>query len=368
MTEQEYKSFTEFINKILYEVMTLDDYENIVRRLGGIKKGNRYNTICHNIEGGKFNLQFHEESRVFTCFSECQCSYSLLSLVKRRFKLLNKTDSTILAMKWICEQIGVKFDFTSTTERDTSNLYDFSYLKKYTKIGRQAQELKVYDKSILNYFENKYHMSWVEDNITIETMEKYSIKWNSYHNSIIIPCYSRQGELIGIRERFINPSNEFKYLPLTLLNGTSFKFNTSQILFGLNHNQYAIMQKKKVILFEAEKSVLQCESYFPTFNYSLAMFGSNLSKENAKQILRLGIDEIIISLDADYHSVFDENGEFTKEFKKFKEKTYKIGDMFKSFCKVTSTIMYYDFIYKQSSTDKGSDYFKELYRNREELY
>ena len=39
MTEQEYEAFKNFINELLYERMTLDDYEIIMRRLGANKRG-----------------------------------------------------------------------------------------------------------------------------------------------------------------------------------------------------------------------------------------------------------------------------------------------------------------------------------------
>ena len=110
-TQKEREQFSNFINEVLYEKLTIQDYYNIMRKLGAENRGDRFRTICHNVDGGGFNLAFNEEDRYFTCFSECGCSYSLLSLVKKRRELLGEPCSTYQSMKWICEQVGITFNF-----------------------------------------------------------------------------------------------------------------------------------------------------------------------------------------------------------------------------------------------------------------
>ena len=68
-------------------------------------------------------------------------------------------------------------------------------------------------------------------------------------------------------------------------------------------------------------------------------------------------------IDFDYSEVGD-----NKEFNKFKDKIYKIGDYFKGFCKVTALITYEPHEYKCNALDMGKDMFIKLYEEREELY
>ncbi len=187
----------------LKNMLTLEDYERLFRRLNieyKITNSDYYSlrTACHNIEGGKFNLSFYIDSMSFTCWSECNCTFDIFQLITKVMKTRGNPMSFIQVMRYICNELNIPFNFKDKEERDMSNIYDYSYLSKYTKINKQKQELQIYDKSILNYFENLYHEDWIDNYISIETMEKYGIKWYGYHSSIVIPCFNLDGELIGM--------------------------------------------------------------------------------------------------------------------------------------------------------------------------
>ena len=62
-TEQDREQFNNFINEVLYEKLTTQDYHNIMRKLGANYNGSRFNTICHNVDGGKYNLAFNEDDK-----------------------------------------------------------------------------------------------------------------------------------------------------------------------------------------------------------------------------------------------------------------------------------------------------------------
>ena len=62
-TDKDRELFNEFINDVLYEKLTIQDYHNIMRKLGASYNGSRFNTICHNIDGGKYNLAFNEDDK-----------------------------------------------------------------------------------------------------------------------------------------------------------------------------------------------------------------------------------------------------------------------------------------------------------------
>ena len=73
MTELEYEQFKKFINNLIYDVMTLDDYELIMRRLDipNPNKSNSdtwmYKSFCHNIDthSCKNNLAYYTENRSY---------------------------------------------------------------------------------------------------------------------------------------------------------------------------------------------------------------------------------------------------------------------------------------------------------------
>ena len=58
MTEEEYKALNFFINDLLYEKMTIDDYYYIMEKLGARRRLNRFSAICHEVDSTKYNLSF----------------------------------------------------------------------------------------------------------------------------------------------------------------------------------------------------------------------------------------------------------------------------------------------------------------------
>jgi len=372
MDSQEFEQFKEFINKILYEKLSLDDYAFIMDKLDIplVQNSNvdywTYKSGCHNADctNAKGNLCFYLESKSFYCWSECNCAYNILTLVEQRFKILDKPMSRFKCMKWICEQLNIPFDFKSDNIEKPKNVYNWkASLSKYLTNGNKENELTFYDSKVLDYFPKIYHQSWLNDNISIEVMERYNIRYYPFRDQIVIPCYNIDGKLIGIRSRNLNPNCECKYIPLSTLDNTEYKFPVNNSLYGINYTKEGMRYRKKCLICESEKAVLQCETYFQRDNFAVGLYGKGMSKEKRNIILEQGINEIIIMLDFDYTEVGD-----NKEFNKFKDKVYKIGNYFKGFCKVTALITYEPHEYKCNALDMGKEKFIELYENREELY
>lgn len=381
MTDQEYTQFKQFIQDLLYKVMTIQDYEIIMNRMNipnpNKSNSNRwmYKTLCHNINvhNCKNNLAFDTNTRSYWCFSACNVQFNIITLLEKRFSLIGEPKSRFQCVKFICEQLNIPFDFKEEIKKPKTDIYNWQEtLGKYTKGYKSKVELKIYDKSILNYFPKLYHQSWIDDHISIEVMEQYNIRYYPYHDSIVIPCIDVSGNLIGIRERFMNPNYEMKYLPLKLLDGTSYEFPVNQTLYGLNYNSNNIERYRKVVIGEAEKFTLQCATYFGDKNISVSLYGKSMSKSKLLQLLKIGINEVILALDFDYEEVgyYNENDEyiFTEEFEKFKKNIYRIGEYFKPFCKVTALISYSGHKKNDSPTDNGKEWYLALYDNREEIY
>jgi DNA primase len=197
-------------------------------------------------------------------------------------------------------------------------------------------------------------------------MEKFNIRYYPSENEIVIPCYNADDDLIGIRARNVDPTRDWKYLPLTMLNRNkyNFKFPTGKTLYGLNHTEENIERVKKVMLFEAEKSVLQCEGYLGKNNIAVAKYGSNFTEAQRDILLKYDLDEVIICNDFDYKEVGD-----NEQWEMFERKVYKIGDMLRPYVnKVTALVEYGEHPFKCSPSDMGKEKLFELIRNREDLY
>lgn len=363
-TEQEREQFNNFINEVLYEKLTIQDYHNIMRKLGANYNGSRFNTICHNIDGGKYNLAFNEEDKYFTCFSECGCSYSLLSLVKKRRELIGEPCSTYRSMKWICEQCGIDFNFKEEVKEVNNNIYNWQNLLRYTKEYKYSEN-KIYSNSILSELEDCIYLPWIDEGITEEIQEKYQIKWYNRTQQVVIPVRNINGDLVGCHCRNTNPdliADGMKYIPLRMLNGEEYKFQMGLELFGLNYNKVNIEKSKSVILVESPKSVMQADN-FDMPNICCGMFGMGFSLQKLKILLGLGVDKFIISLDKQYEEIGN------TEYKAWEKKVNKIIDIVRPYANEISVIWDKDNLldYKDSPTDKGQDIFMKLFNEREVL-
>ena len=373
MTEQEYEAFKNFIHELLYERMTLDDYEIIMRRLGANKRGDRYNTICHNINGGGYNLAFNKETRSFCCFSECSCSYSLLSLIKKRRELLGEPCSTYQSLKWLCNELGIEFNFKEEVKQVNTNIYKWqNSLLKYTKNKNKNIELRVYNKKILNYFPKIYHTDWIDYGISEEVLDKYNIGWYNYKQQITIPCYRQNGDLIGIRVRNMNPEIDIKYIPLQLLDGTEFNFPTNEVFYGENFNWTNVQRTKSVILVESEKTVMKYESWYGAKNnICLGLYGSVLSNAKLKKLLSWNCETFYICLDSDFESIeYSNNDEKITSYEKFEKKVMNIYNKLKPYAKSVYVIynnLGLENCYKYSITDYTREQFEKIWNNKEKI-
>ena len=375
MTKQEYEAFKEFINKVLYEQMTEDDYYIVMRRLGVNHRGNRFQSCCHhrNPNDGGYNLAFNPNSKSFMCFSQCSCSYSLLSLVKKHKELVDGKCSTWSAMKFICDQVNIPFNFKEEVKQVNTNIYKWqNSLLKYTKNKNKNIELRVYNKKILNYFPKIYHTDWIDYGISEKVLDKYNIGWYNYKQQITIPCYRQNGDLIGIRIRNMNPEIDIKYIPLQLLDGTEFNFPTNEVFYGENFNWTNVQRTKSVILVESEKTVMKYESWYGAKNnICLGLYGSVLSNTKLKKLLSWNCETFYICLDSDFESIeYSNNDEKITSYEKFEKKVMNIYNKLRPYAKSVYVIynnLGFENCYKYSITDYTREQFEKLWNNKEKI-
>lgn len=267
------------------------------------------NTICHG--GNKAKLYFYKNSQIFNCYTECG-AMDIVELVIH-YKDYSDDEWYIAANKainWIRIKLNIdNFEFGFGLKPDKP-LKDWSFInsikqKRNHSLFSWDNSLSEYKSNILNCFQNKYFQGWIDEGISPQSMKKYNIGYCTWQQKIIIPHYDINNRLIGIRGRaLLNDEIELygKYSPLRISN---YQFNhpLGQNLYGLNYNLNAIKDKRKIMLVEGEKSVLQADTMFGEQNFTVALCGKNLSLWQRKMIVSLGVREVIIALDKQFKTL-----------------------------------------------------------------
>ena len=208
-----------------------------------------------------------------------------------------------------------------------------------------------------------YPEDWIKEGISISSMEKYGIKYYPRLQSTVIPCYDKEGNLIGIRCRHWLPEEieNGKYRPLQLLNNTIYKFPTNKVFYGINYNWAEIERTGHVILAEGEKAVLKADSWWHENSNVLALYGSNIGLKRVKELVKMGVNHVTLALDSDFENINDEN------YKEFENKMIKLAELFRGYC--TVDIVYNNINlknwYKCSPFDADEKTWNKLYENRE---
>ena len=349
--------------KELKNKLTLEDIIEILEDLGAEpRESNNLNviqckTICHC--GNSHKLYLYKDSLNLHCYTNCG-TMDIIQLV------CNVLDCSIgKAIHYIQSKLNIhessfKFGFDATYEDDVELLDSILDKNKVVK-KEEWKPFKCIDEKVLKQFYDYYHKAFYEDNISFEVLRKFEIKYDILNQRIIIPHRGADGSLIAVRcrnllEDLVN--NGQKYMPIIYKN-EFLSAPTNQYFYGLYQNKDNIKACKKVIIVEAEKSVMQYETMFPNSNITLALSSSNLSNFQIEILKELGVEEVIIALDKefDYIGTDDEKLYFNKIKKTIIDKL--------NFCKVSLIWDTKNLLNKKDSpTDRGREIFLELYKNR----
>lgn len=336
---------------------TKDDIDKVISYFGleYQEAGDAYilPTYCHHQDGTghkKLYIYFNEDSVVFHCFSNCG-TFSLEGFIEK-YQNCNYSE----AKRLIDEILDRKIDGFSNLYKEEELEVPFTTKKK-----RKFKINEVVDNSILNSFYPIPYGGWIDENISYRTQKKFNIHFDIVHQAVIIPQLNEDGKLVGIRRRALNESdieNNGKYKPI-FANNKWYNVDSSAILYGLFENKENIKKSKKAIVFEAEKSVMQLDTFYNGTAPAVALFGSNMSDYQANLLRKLGVEELIVALDKEYQ---DERSYKTylkvlvKKFKKF-QPFFTITFILDDF---NSSLLNY----KDSPSDQGKETFKKLLRRR----
>ena len=308
-------------------------------------------SICHQSDplAHSAKLWLYLDSMQFHCWS-CGFSGDTISLVQH-VKHIDFNQ----AVSYICSVLHLQ---VGQIEQD-EQIDNWSELRRFLpNADPEPDKLLTYDKSILSLFDHLYPQEWLDYGISADTLDKFGIGWYARQACISIPVVFN-GQLVGVRGRYTREQDiaKGKYRPICTLDGTVLKFPSSACLYGYDQNKTAIEKSRQVVLFESEKSVLKAPQY--GIDNSLAVFGSNISKQHIQLLLELGVNDVVIAFDSDYHQVGDD------EFKFFVVKMKKLAAKLKPYFSVN--IIYnnqgYD-MYKCNMMDLPYEQAMKLWESR----
>ena len=245
-------------------------------------------------------------------------------------------------MSWLVNLKWSDIDF----DNKQINIFDRNEGKLITNLpvdDRLLETLDQYrnylaDKNILNEYVSIPCIRFIEDNISAKTQKKFEIGYDYKSQRITIPWRSIDGNIIGISSRNNDDySDAPKYLALK-------SFKKSNHLYGLFQNYNEIVSKRKIIIVESEKSVLQA---YDMGIKNVVAVGCHSISENQIYLLKYNVDMVTIMFDKDVAE-----DEVKEQCKKIKD---KLG------IKVYYCIDSKDLLNeKESVTDRGINIFMEL--------
>lgn len=161
----------------------------------------------------------------------------------------------------------------------------------YEKIRKKKiANVKTYDDSVLDNYKKCGNLRFLKDNISLIAQKKFNIGYDVESQGIVIPIYDQLGRIMGVKCRVNDDDCEMKYfylLPCLM----------TQTLYGYSQN-YKYLVNNTILIFESEKSCMQCYSY--GIRNCVALGSGSISSKQIQMLLECSPKEIIFMHDTDY--------------------------------------------------------------------
>jgi len=221
-----------------------------------------------------------------------------------------------------------------------------SVCKKFTDSKRQEKQCTatILSDDIMDQYERKLDklQFWVDEGISIETMDKFQVRYDSYDNRIVYPIRDMNGKIVNIGGRTLDPRWKEKGLRKY---SYRYKWGTINTIYGMFDNMETIKKKREVIIFEGCKSVLLANTW--GICNTAAILTSHLSQNQLNLLIKHGFD-VVFALDNDITIREDKNIRRLSNF----TNVYYLWDKDKLLDE------------KDAPVDKGEEVFKKLYDGR----
>ena len=190
------------------------------------------------------------------------------------------------ALKYVHSILGL--DYYSEPEQICESLQILKMLKDMMSadVDEDSNPIKPIPEKVLSYYLPYGNKMFRDDSIDLDVQQEFEIGYDPATNYITIPIRDSIGTLCGVKGRYFGEPDDFhsKYTYIE-------KCNKSRILYGYFQNVNYIKNNNYILLFEAEKSVLQCASY--GIRNCVALGGKVISKSQAELIVRTGCTPVI---------------------------------------------------------------------------
>lgn len=360
--------------KAIINALTKEDVIKICLDLGSedYHKNNEaliFQTIDHNISGGSYKLYYYHEAKypypakIFHVYTTGE-TLSIIDLVIKAKTIRGEECNYRKALNYIAKMSNHFIISNREEKADNSVIADFDFINSYSNIksgNEYIEPQEELNEHILEVFTYLPHMEFLKDHISVEAMQEFEIGYYDYANQITIPHRDIDGRLIGIRARNLDKAQldeGRKYVPMVIQNQL-LNHQLGQNLYGLCYTKESIKRLKRAVMFEAEKSVLQSQSYYGDDNIAVATCGSNISREQISLLRHCGVEEIVIAFDKE----FEKNNSLQEEI--YRNKLFK---------KIQPFVNEFNFSFiwdkenllemKDSPTDKGKEIYEQLYGKR----
>ena len=195
------------------------------------------------------------------------------------------------ALKWVCDVLGL--DYYSEPEEVPESIQILQLLKEMRLDNNQEDStpVKPISTKILDYYFQLPNTMWEQDGIDYHTQQEFSCGYDPCSNRLTLPIYNELGDLCGVKGRWFGDASETdcKYIYLE-------SCNKSKILYGYWQNKEYIKNAQYLLIFESEKSVLQCVSM--GVRNVVACGGKTISKTQAEMLIRTGC-KLCLCMDSD---------------------------------------------------------------------
>lgn len=203
----------------------------------------------------------------------------------------------ISAKNYLIGFLGLENNGSSRTA-DPISFFRKSIRKAKREI--QQKEQVYYDVDILNEYLDMPHIDLIRKDglIDLNMLKKYHVMFDPRSERIVFPHFKHDDEskICGLVGRTTNPSfkelNINKYMSLL-----STRYDKTLNLYALCWNKQKIEECKRVIIFEAEKSVIKADMF--GFSIGVSVGCHDISDAQKKILLSLKCEEIIIAFDKD---------------------------------------------------------------------
>lgn len=168
-------------------------------------------------------------------------------------------------------------------------------IQKERKRIYEASSNSILDESVLDEYDNSPWKGWIDEGISWKTQREFGIGYDKKSSRITIPIRNQDGNLIGVKGRYVGRDKEIrkdqKYLYLHPL-------SKNIELFNLDKAMEYIQKYKMVLVVEGAKTAIKMWEW--GIRYAVSIEGDKLSPVQARILKGLGQDvEIIFCFDKD---------------------------------------------------------------------